>query len=110
MKKVYNKLIRDRIPEIIEKDGAIFKTRVLDDDDFKTELLKKLLEEAQEVVGAKDDGKELVKELGDILEIIDYIAKSFDLEKSEIERVKAERKNSRGGFDKKLFLEYTDNV
>ena len=66
MKKVYNKLVRDRIPEIIEKDGASFKTSVLNDEDFKTELLKKLIEEAQEVVGAKDDNKELVKELGDM--------------------------------------------
>ena len=108
MKKVYNKLVRDRIPEIIEKDGASFKTSVLNDEDFKTELLKKLIEEAQEVVGAKDDNKELVKELGDILEVIDYLIKSFDLDKIEIEKVKAESKDSRGGFDKKLLLEYTD--
>ena len=108
MKKVYNKLIRDKIPEIIEKDGATYKTRILDEKDFKTELLKKLIEEAQEVVGAKDDHKELIKELGDILEVIDYLVISFDLNKSEIERVKAERRNSRGGFDKKLLLEYTE--
>jgi predicted house-cleaning noncanonical NTP pyrophosphatase (MazG superfamily) len=80
----------------------------LDKEDFKMELLKKLVEEAQEVVGAKDDNKELVKELGDILEVIDCLVKSFDLDKSEIERVKSERKDSRGGFDKKLLLEYTD--
>ena len=108
MKKVYNKLIRDRIPEIIEKDGATFKTRILNEEDFKTELLKKLIEEAEEVVGAKDDNKELVKELGDILEVIDYLVRSFALDRNEIERVKAERKDSRGGFDKKLLLEYTD--
>lgn len=108
MRKTYHKLIRDRIPEIIEKDGATYKTRFLDEEEFKIELLKKLIEEAQEVMGAKDDHKELVKELGDVLEVIDYIIESFGLEKSEIEKVKSERKNSRGGFDKKLFLEYTD--
>lgn len=108
MKKIYNKLIRDRIPEIIEKDGATFKTRILNDEDYKTELLKKLIEEAQEVVGAKDDNKELVKELGDTLEVIDHLVKSFGLDKIEIEKVKAERKASRGGFDKKLLLEYTE--
>lgn len=108
MRKTYNKLIRDKIPEIIEKDGATYKTHILDEEDFKIELLKKLIEEAQEVMGAKDDTKELVKELGDILEVIDYLIKSFDLDKSEIEKVKSERKNSRGGFDKKLLLEYTD--
>lgn len=108
MKTLYNKLIRDRIPEIIGKDGTTFKTHVLDDDDFKVELLRKLVEEAKEVAGAKDDKKEIVKELGDILEIIDYIVKSFNLDVDEIEKVKSERKDSRGGFDKKLFLEYTD--
>lgn len=108
MKKVYNKLIRDKIPEIIEKDGATFKTRVLNETDFKAELFKKLVEEAEEAVGSKGNKKELIKELGDLLEVIDYLVKYFDLDKGEIERVKAERKDSRGGFDKKLLLEYTD--
>ncbi len=47
--KTYNKLIRDKIPEIIEKEGTAFKMRVMDDAEYKVELLKKLLEEGEEV-------------------------------------------------------------
>ena len=48
MKKTYNKLIRDRIPEIIEKAGHESKVRVLDDDEYFTSLCKKLQEEVDE--------------------------------------------------------------
>jgi predicted house-cleaning noncanonical NTP pyrophosphatase (MazG superfamily) len=44
----YNKLVRDKIPEIIEKEGKTYKTVILDDDQFKLELRKKLKEEVQE--------------------------------------------------------------
>lgn len=103
--EVYNKLIRDRIPEIIERDGKRAKTRILDDEDYKRELLKKLVEEAQETMETKGDKEKLTKEVGDILEIVDYLVKVFDLDRNEIEKVRQERKKSRGGFDKKLFLE-----
>lgn len=106
--KICNKLIRDKIPEIIQKEGTNFKTRILDNLDFKEELLKKLLEESQEVVDAKDTKAELEKEIGDVLEVIDYIISSYDLDMGEIVKVKNKRKESRGGFDEKVFLEYMD--
>ena len=107
MKKVYNKLIRDRIPEIIEKDGVGYKTRVLKQKEYKQELLKKIVEESQEVLETKGDKKELIKEIGDVQEIIAYLIKVFNLDRKEINKVRRKRKKSRGGFDKKLFLEYT---
>ncbi len=108
MKEIYNKLIRDRIPEIIEKNGSKSKVRVLDDEKYKEELLKKIIEEAKEVLETKGDRKELTKEVGDVLEIIDYLVKVFGLDSEEIEKMRKERKESKGGFDKKLFLEYTE--
>jgi len=107
--KTYNKLVRDRIPEIIAKDGSISKTRALDDQEYRQELLKKLQEEALEVIEAKDDKKELTKEIGDVLEVIDYIIKAFEINKDEVMKIKAERRESRGGFDDRIFLEYTDS-
>lgn len=106
--EVYNKLIRDKIPEIIEKSGSKAKVRILDDGEYKQELLKKIVEEAKEALEAEGNKKELIKEIGDILEIIEYLIKVFDLDSEEIEKIRRERKESRGGFDKKLFLERTE--
>lgn len=107
-KKIYNKLIRDKIPEIIEKDGYSYKTRTLKQKEYKQELLKKLVEEANETLETNGDKKELVKELGDVQEVINHIVKIFDIDKKEIEKIRKKRKKSRGGFDKKIFLEYTE--
>lgn len=106
--ETYNKLIRDRIPEIMEARGVKFKTSVLSQDDYKNELLNKLVEESREVQAAKTDRSELIKELGDVLEVIDYLIIAFGLDSEEIRAVKAERKESRGGFAEKIFLEYTE--
>ena len=106
--KTYNKLIRDRIPEIMESQGIKFKTSILNDDNYIIELLNKLVEESREVLAAKTDRSELIKELGDVLEVIDYLIIAFGLDSEEIKAVKAERKESRGGFAEKLFLEYTE--
>ena len=108
MKKLHNKLIRDKIPEIIEKTGKKYEVGTLDNEEYKKELLKKIVGEAKEVLDTNGDKKEIIKELGDVLEVIDHLITVFDLDKTEIEKVKQERKESRGGFDKKLFLEYTE--
>ncbi|HHE76620.1 MAG TPA: phosphoribosyl-ATP pyrophosphohydrolase [Candidatus Parcubacteria bacterium] len=109
MRKIYNKLIRDKIPEIIERNGGKHKIRILNDEEYKKELLKKIVEEAREVLETSGDKKELTKEIGDVLEIINYLVRVFDLDREKIETTRQARKESRGGFDKKLFLEYTDD-
>jgi predicted house-cleaning noncanonical NTP pyrophosphatase (MazG superfamily) len=108
MRKEYKKLIRDRIPEIMEEKGVKYGVRVLGDEEYKKELLKKIIEEAQEVLEVNGDKKELTKEIGDVLEIVDYLVSVFELDRKDIEKVRKGRKKSRGGFDKKLFLEYTE--
>lgn len=106
--KIYNKLIRDSIPEIIEQSGDRAKIRVLDEEEYKRALLEKVAEEAEEVLTASSDKKELEKEIGDVYEVIDAVIQAFGLDREEIERVKADRKKKRGGFEKRLFLESTD--
>ena len=103
--QVFNKLVRDRIPEIIEKENKVPKTRILDSEEYKLELLKKLLEESKEVLEAKDSKENLSKELGDLLEVIDSSVKAFNLDLAEILILKEKRKEDRGGFDKQIFLE-----
>ena len=103
MAKGYNKLVRDRIPEIIKANGEVPVTRILDDREYKEELEKKLYEEYQEVLNAT--GKDRVEELADMLEVMKYLAK---LENSTIEEVTAiaqEKSSKRGAFENKIFLE-----
>lgn len=105
MKKFYNKLVRDRIPEIIRDDKGIPKTRILSEEEFVIELFKKIKEEAEECKNIREDRKELIKEIGDIYEVIEAIIEKFGFEKNEITKIKAYRKKTRGGFQKRVFLE-----
>lgn len=107
--KQHNKLVRDRILEILDQKGVGHVSRVLDAAEFKEELLKKLLEESSEVVEAASNQKELIKEIGDVLEVIDAIVSEFGLSDAEIQKVKLERHEKRGGFEKKIFLVSTQD-
>lgn len=108
MKKVYHKLVRDKIPEIIRADGGVPTTRILDDAEYGTALCKKLVEEAQEAVQAGDNRAELVKELGDILEVVEALAKQYNIDRAEIAQLQEKRRQLRGGFEKKIFLEHVE--
>lgn len=101
--KTYNKLVRDKIANIIREDNKFPKTRILTDDEYKEALLKKLLEESEEVMNAKDE-KDLMKEIGDVQEVLDSIIKAFNLNREEIKKIQEKRKKERGGFEKKLYL------
>lgn len=105
MKKeiIYNKLIRDRIPEITLADGWLSKTRVLNKRELIRELKKKILEEAKELNEDHDD-KNLVEELADIQEIIDAILKEKSVEFAKFRKIQGQKRKKRGGFKKKLFL------
>lgn len=104
MEKIYNKLVRDKIPEIIEKDNFIPVTRILSDEEYKKELENKLFEEYQEVLSA-DNSSDRVEELADMLEIISYLAKLENKTIDDIIERAKQKKLKRGGFDKKIFLE-----
>ena len=98
----YNKLVRDRIPEIIEQNGEIPKIRKLDDEEFKSELEKKLLEECNEVLDSNYNNR--LEELADILEVINYLATLEGENLDTVIKLANEKKKLRGGFDKKIYL------
>lgn len=100
---IYNKLIRDRIPEITKADGWISKTKVLDKPEFLNELKKKILEEAKELNKSQKE-KDLINELVDIQEIIDAILKEKKIKFRIFNQIQAQKRKKRGGFKKKLFL------
>ena len=106
-RKTYNKLIRDKIPEIIKKDNAVPKISELNDKEFKIALKEKLVEEAKELLEAKTD-EEILNELSDVLQLIESIALNNNQSIAQVEKQKEKKKQERGGFDKKLFIEYVN--
>lgn len=105
MEKIYNKLVRDNIPDIINNDNELAITRVLTDDEYRKELYKKLLEESNEVIEAKDN--EILEELADVLEIIESIAKLENKSLNDVIDKACEKREKRGGFQKRIYLEKT---
>ena len=109
MEKFYHrKLIRDRIPEIIKTNNGKYELRVMEEDEFKKELKKKLIEEVKEVI--ETEKNELAKELADVLELIKSIAESENIRFQFIEKKQEQRRKERGGFKKKLFLIWSDRA
>ena len=104
-RKTYNKLVRDRIPEIIIKNGGSPKTTTLNDVDYQTKLKEKLVEEATELLAEKED---VLNELADVLELVISIGKNHGLKYSEIEKKRKSKNTKRGGFKKRIFLEWVD--
>lgn len=103
MEKIYNKLVRDKIPEIIVSNGERPIVRLLDDNEYKKELEKKLYEEYLEVLAAASEDR--VEELADMLEIISCLAILEDSNLDVVVQKMDEKRNKRGGFVKKIFLE-----
>ncbi len=108
-KKIFNKLVRDNIIEKITNNGEFVSYRVLDDIEYKRELLNKLKEECNEVVDAFAYGQsgDIVIELADVLEVLNYLAKSINVNMQEVNDVAMMKKAKNGGFDKKYYLEKT---
>ena len=105
-KYFHKKLVRDKIPEIIESFGDSYKTRILGVREYRKELRLKLVEEAKEIVDVKKS--ELVKELADSLQVIKSIAEFEKISIKDIELKRKNREKSRGSFKKKIYLIWSD--
>lgn len=97
----HNKLVRDKIPEIIHSKGKICKARKLDSGEFALELKKKLQEEVKEYLEEPS-----MAELADILEVVEGLALTKGASLDDVLRTKEEKKKARGGFSDRVFLEY----
>ena len=98
--KVFNKLVRDKIPDIILADNQLPVTRVLNDEEYVEELNKKLLEEVNEYL----DGNNIM-EIVDILEVLRAILDQKGVSLEEIEEKRKKKASKRGAFQDKIFLE-----
>ena len=97
--KKYNKVVRDKIPEIIAESGKKSNIKQLDDTSFLAELEKKLIEEVNEYSESKD-----VEELADLLEVIYRISELRGVNSDELEKIRRDKAEKRGKFASNLFL------
>ena len=100
--KKYNKLVRDKIPQIIENNGATSTTHIASDEEYNKKLKEKLSEEVTEFL--EDSNPE---ELADILEVILALSSSLGVNKEELEQIRKEKAEKRGAFKEKIILDET---
>lgn len=129
MKKItHNKLVRDRIPNIIIGKGLSFKAHKLDSVEFENELSNKLIEEANEVAERvqwlnhkcgqepvsneelKYDLEGITEELADVLEVYINLVKSLKIKTADIEKAANLKRVKNGGFEDRIFLEWVEDA
>lgn len=100
MKKIeYNKIVRDKIPEIIKSEFKECITKVVSGKDKLEYLYKKLFEESSEL---SESGS--IEELADLQEVVNAIRKELGISEEELEKVRTSKVDKRGGFDKGIVL------
>ena len=104
MSKVYNKLVRDKIPEIIKADGAKPVTRKLDDKQYLEALVEKLKEELAEFVEEFS-----AEELADIQEVVHALRDAIGKTYEELETIRTQKATKNGSFKDKIFLERVED-
>lgn len=104
--KVYNKMVRDKIPEIIEMSGKTCTVETLTDEKYIVMLDAKLTEELAEYQESKS-----LEELADLLEVMGAVVKARGYSWDELTKVRKKKHEERGGFEKKIMLkEVFENV
>ena len=100
---VYNKLVRDLIPQVIDKSGGKFTTLILEPSEHLVEIKNKLYEEVKEFAET-DNKQEAIEELADILELIHAALPIYEATYEELENIRIAKKEKRGGFKKGIYL------
>lgn len=100
---IHNKLVRDRIPKLIEESGKMATSRTLDDQEFKIELKNKAFEELEDYVESKTK-EEALEELSDLLEVVYALAETHGITHNKLEETRKQKTNAQGGFKDKVFL------
>ena len=107
--QTYNRLIRNKIPQIIKSNGKTPITKLQNEDEYIEELCKKTQEELTEYIEAKTKPDKL-EELSDLLELINALAEHEGTTLEEINNIRKKKAEERGGFSDRVFLiEVTDN-
>ena len=106
MRTEHNKLVRDKIPDIIRNSGNRCETTTLSNLYYIGALREKLVEEAQEVATASPE--DLPQELADVMEVMDALMAATRIEPEKAREIQKEKRSQRGGFDNKIKLLWTE--
>lgn len=107
MRQTHHKLVRDRIPEIIRKQGKTCEVTTLSEIEYRQALRQKLIEEAQEVAEANPIN--LLTELADLYEVIDALMGVYGIDSNTLNLIQDQRRAERGGFEQRVQLLWVDD-
>ncbi|MEG3439835.1 nucleoside triphosphate pyrophosphohydrolase [Pannus brasiliensis CCIBt3594] len=109
VREEHDKLVRDKIPEIIEKSGCNYGIATFSDEEYRRAIGAKLLEETREVVASLDGAPDkLIEELADLYEVIDTLLDVTGIDREQIAREQREKRERRGGFQGRIRLLWTE--
>ena len=108
MRQEHNKLVRDRIPEIIANSQKKHKCKILSQSEFIVALKSKIIEEAKEISEARNS-EELIQEIADLYEALDTLLVAKQIESEQVIRARQEKKQARGGFERRIKLIWTED-
>ncbi|MFB6071480.1 MAG: hypothetical protein ABEJ88_00770 [Halobacterium sp.] len=100
MTRTYDRLVRDRVPDVIRGNGETPVTHAVAGDEYRDRLAAKLVEEAREYEADRDPG-----ELGDVLDVVDAICEARSVDRERLDDQRAEKTAERGGFADGVVLE-----
>ena len=104
MKIKYSKLVRDRVPELIEESGRKQVSRTLNEDEYEQALMDKIVEEIEEYRVSKNE-----EEIADIYEVLDCLVKLKDYEPMHIDYLRLIKREARGSFHNRILLEEVED-
>ncbi|WML48480.1 nucleoside triphosphate pyrophosphohydrolase [Neobacillus sp. PS3-34] len=100
---IYNKLVRDLIPQVIDSNVKKFSTKILNEEEYIKELKKKAYEELEEYMSA-DNHEDALEELADVLEVVHALAEYHGASFESVEEIRTQKVEKRGGFKERVFL------
>ena len=100
MAKKQNKLVRDKVPEILDNKGLKYSVHVADDNEYWEKLKAKLQEEVEEYINSEKEA-----ELADVLEVIEAIVRFKKIDLQALNKIKMEKAKQKGSFGKRIILE-----
>lgn len=110
MEKIYyNKLCRDKIPDIIREKGFECEVREVEHDEYKREIIRKVFEEASGVSNHTDRAH-LLKELADLLITINAVKHEFEITDAEVTEAMTKSLVEKGGYDARLYLSWSSDT
>lgn len=101
--KVYNKLVRDKVPQIIQNEGKVVYYSMLDGDNLRKMLKIKLIEESRDVSKAMTK-EEMINELADVYEVIEAIYEVFDISEDDVYLINHKKIQEKGTYKSGAYL------